>query len=559
MVLCLGSFAILLDTTIVSVAIPTMLPDLHASLDQAVWITNAYLLVFSALLILGSRLGDMFGPRRLFVAGLALFALSSALCGAAQSPWQLIGARALQGAGAAMMAPQAWSLIRVIFAGNPGGPEGTGSPGKVPGKAQPGDRMGAAYGIFSAMVGLAAVSGPTLGGLLTTYLDWRWVFYVNLPIAAGAVAGAYRFVPDVRTGRLHRLDPVGVLLSAAGLTAVVYGLIEGQRYDWGELRAGITIPEIIGGGLVVLAAFVAWESRQREPLIPLRLLRNRTFAILIMLSAAMQFALQSMLFVNAFNLQSVLGFTAIRSGLTSLPLTLALVAVAPFAGRLTDRTGGRFVVMSGLVLYAAGLAGLAAVSSVHATSFTFTVPLLIAGVGMGAVFAPLATETMQAAPADQAGAVSGMLNVSRQLGATLGGAVTGAVLANRLTAAMHDRALAVAGQLPPAARAPFVAGFGHAASGGLQVGRGQSGVQAPHGVPAVLVPQLRRLISDVFAHGYITAMRPTLGVSIAVLLAGAASCVLLRLGRARQPPRPSVPAGSARIEEGARADHHPQA
>jgi len=179
-VLCLGTFAILLDSTIVNVALPSVITDLHASLDQALWMVNAYLLVFAALLILASRLGDIFGPRRLFTAGLALFAVASALCGAAQTPGQLIAARVLQGVGAAALTPQAMVIIQAVF---------------------PRERMGVAFGVFSSMVGLAAVSGPTLGGVLTTYLSWRWVFYVNLPIAAAGIVLACRFVPDIRTGR----------------------------------------------------------------------------------------------------------------------------------------------------------------------------------------------------------------------------------------------------------------------------------------------------------------------------------------------------------------------
>src|SRR5215472_12170031 len=339
-VLCLGTFAVL----------PSVLTGLHASLDQALWVVNAYLLEFAALLILASRLGDMFGARRMFTIGLALFAAASALCGAAQAPGQLIAARALQGVGAALLTPQAMVIIQAVF---------------------PRERMGAAFGIFSSMVGLAAVSGPTLGGVLTTYLSWRWVFYVNLPIAAVGIAAAYLYVPDIRTGRRPRLDLVGVLLASAGLAAVVYGVIEGQRYAWGEVRYGITIPEIIGAGLVALAGFVAWERRHREPLVPLGLFRNRTFAVMVVLNVAVQFALQSMLLVNSINLQSVLGFTAVHAGLTALPLTLALTGMAPFAGRLTDRLGGKYVLMAGLAVYAVGIAGVTAVSSTHATSLTF--------------------------------------------------------------------------------------------------------------------------------------------------------------------------------------------
>ncbi|MDN3352123.1 MFS transporter [Actinomadura sp. DC4] len=506
-VLCLGTFAILLDTTIVNVAIPSLVTDLHASLDQAVWVVNSYLLVFTALLIVASRLGDIFGPRRLFVGGLAVFALASALCGAAQSPGQLIAARVLQGVGAAALAPQGMVVIQSIF---------------------PRERMGAAFGVFSSMTGLAAVAGPTIGGALTTYVSWRWVFYVNLPIAAAGIVLAVLYVPDIRTGRRHRLDAIGVLFASLGLSAVVFGLIEGQRYSWAEMGRGITIPEIIGAGVVLLAAFVWWERRRPEPLMPLRLFADRTFSVMVVLNAVVQFALLSMLLVNAINLQSALGMTAVRSGSTGLPLTITLSAVAPFAGRLTDRFGGKFVLMTGLFVYAIGIAGVAAVSSTNSTSFTFVVPLLIAGVGMGAIFAPLATEAMRAAPPRYAGAASGILNTSRQLGATFGGAVTGAVLANRLTAAMHARAVADSAALPENARDRFTGAFSNAASGGLQVGRGQFVSQVPRDTPPSLVTQVRQLIDDVFTHGYVTALRPTLAVSVAVLLAGAALCLLLR-------------------------------
>jgi MFS family permease len=285
---------------------------------------------------------------------------------------------------------------------------------------------------------------------------------------------------------------------------------------------------------------------------PLGLFRSRTFAIMVLLNVVVQFALQSMLLVNSINLQSVLGMTAVRAGLTSLPLTLALTALAPFAGRLTDRFGGKYVLMAGLVVFAAGIAGIAAVSSTNATSLTFAPVLAVAGLGMGAIFAPLATEAMRAAPARLAGAASGVLNTGRQLGGTLGGAITGAVLASQLTAAMHLRAVADAHLLPAAARPGFVAGFAQAARSGLQVGRGQSVASPPHGVPPRLVTELRQLIRDVFTHGYIAAIRPTLAISVAVLLAGAAGCLLLRRHTAAPtavtiPPAAvtSLPAGAA--------------
>jgi EmrB/QacA subfamily drug resistance transporter len=521
-VLCLGTFAVLLDTTIVNVALPSLITGLHAPLDQAIWVINGYLLVFAALLILAGRLGDLFGPRRMFVLGLAMFALASAACGAAQSPGELIAARVLQGVGAAALSPQVMVIIQQVF---------------------PRERMGAAFGVSFSMVGLAAVSGPVLGGLLTTYLSWRWVFYVNLPIAAAGIVMAYAWVPEVRKSHRPKLDLVGVLLASTGLATMSYGVIEGQRYDWGGIKYGITIGEVIAAGVLLLVGFVLWERRHREPLMPLELFRSSTFAIMAAVSVAVQFALQSMLLVNSINLQSALGFTAVHAGLTGLPLTLAMTALAPFAGRLTDRLGGKYVLMTGLAVYAAGIAGVVAVSSVHATSLTFAPALVVAGLGMGAIFAPLATMGMRAAPPALAGAASGVLNTGRQLGATLGGAITGAVLASQLAAGLHTRALAAARQLPGPARRPFVAGFARAAKAGLQVGRGQARAHIPAGTPHGLVPELSRLGHDVFALSYIAAMRPALAPSVASLLAGALACALLlrRQARAPQPAEPAQP------------------
>ena len=515
-VLCLGTFVILMDGTIVNVALPSMITGLHAPLDEALWIINSYLLVFAALLILASRLGDMLGPRRMFVIGLALFAASSALCGAAQTPGQLIAARVLQGVGAAAIAPQAMVIIRSLFHGR---------------------QMGTAFGVFSSMIGVAAVSGPVVGGLLTTYLSWRWVFYVNLPIAAVGIALSYVFVPEIRTRRKHSLDLVGVMLSAAGLTAVCFGVIEGQRYSWGTVRYGVTIPEIIGLGVVLLAGFAAWELRQREPLVPLGLLKGRNFAIVVALSLGVQFALQSMLLINSINMQSALGFSAIHAGLTVLPTTLAMTSLAPFAGRMTDRFGGKHVLAVGLALYAAGIAGVAAVASVHATSLTFAPALLIAGLGMGAIFAPLATMAMHAAPQHQAGAASGVVNTSRQLGGTLGGAVAGAVLASGLASALHGRAVAAAAGLPAAVRPQFVAGFAAAARAGLQVGRGQVSARQPAGTPHSAAAHLHQLVHEVFASSYIAAMHWALAVPVAILVAGALACLAMR--------REAAPAGTA--------------
>jgi len=509
LVLCLGFFVVLLDATIVNVAIPTMLDSLHASLDQILWVVNAFLLTFAVLLVTGGRLGDILGPRNLFVVGLGGFSVASALCGLAQDPNQLIAARALQGVGAAILSPQTLVIVSGIF---------------------PAARRGAAFGILSGVTGLAALAGPTLGGLIVTNLDWRWIFFVNVPIGILGIAATFLLVPDLRPGKRHRLDLVGVALATAGLFGAVFGLIEGQRYAWGAVAGSwLTIPEIIAAGAVLLGLFLVWERFQGEPLLPLSLFRNRNFSIMVWLSALWQFALLGFILITTIDLQSVLGMSAVRAGLTTTPFTLSMVLTAPFAGRLTDRIGGRYILMLGFVLFSAGIAGVALVESVTSTSFTFVLPLAVAGLGLGCVVAPLTTEAMREVPPAMTGAASGTLNTSRQIGSVLGGAVVGgAVLQSRLTSALHDKALAAAPQLPPPFRQGFVDSFTNAAKGGLEVGRGQSGgAQLPAGLPPGIVQLVQRLVHDVFVSAYTTAMRPTLAVVAGALLLGALSCGLI--------------------------------
>lgn len=509
LVLCLGFFVVLLDATIVNVAIPTMLDSLHASLDQILWVVNAFLLTFAVLLVTGGRLGDILGQRNLFVLGLGAFSVASAFCGLAQDPNQLIAARALQGVGAAILSPQTLVIVSAIF---------------------PAQRRGAAFGILSGVTGLAALAGPTLGGLIVTYLTWRWIFFVNVPIGIAGIGLAFLLVPDLRPGKRHRLDLVGVALATAGLSGVVFGLIEGQRYEWGAVAGSwLTIPEIIAAGAVLLGALLVWERFQREPLVPLSLFRNRNFSVMVWLSALWSFALIGMLLTTTIYLQSVLGMSAVRAGLTTTPLTLCMVLVGPFAGRLTDRIGGRYILMLGFVLFAAGLAGLALVASVTSTSFTFTLPLAVTGFGMGCTIAPLTTEALREVPPVMSGAASGTLNTSRQVGSAIGSAViAGAVLQNQLASALHEGAMAAAPQLPPQLRQGFVSGFADAARSGLEVGRGQSGgAQLPAGLPPQAMQLVQRLAHDVFANAYTTAMRPAMAVAVAGLVIGALSCGLI--------------------------------
>lgn len=527
-VLCLGSFAILMDTTIVNVAVPSLIDTLHARLDQVLWINNAYLLVFGSLLITTSRLGDIFGQQRLFIIGLAMFAVFSALCGAAQNPAELILARAFQGLGAAILAPQPLVIIAATF---------------------PAERRGAALGVFNSMVMLAAVIGPTLGGVLVTYVGWRWIFYVNVPITITGIVMAFRMVPDLRLGRRHRLDIVGVALATMGLAGVVFGLIEGQRYDWGAIAAGpVTIPEVMIAGVALLAAFGVWEHarRDKEPLLPAAVFRDKRVVLLCTLTAAVQFALISIMILGAINLQSVLGYSAVISGLTGLPLTIVLAMLAPWAGRLSDRIGSKVILVTGFTVYAAGMGVLILVLSVDATPFTFILPYILIGLGMSCLFAPLVTEALRRVPQEHTGALAGTLNTSRQLGSSIGSAVAGGVLATILAGDMRARAIAAASGLPAQARSDFLGGFARLGQTGLAVGRGESGgATIPASVAEPLRSHLQNLVHTIFTTSYVEAMRSTLAIPAVLLLLCAVSCAVLLNPRRAATPAPAQPTAVA--------------
>src|ERR1700687_711603 len=247
--LTIGFFMIMLDTTIVNVAIPAMSAGLNTTLDQILWVLNAYILVYAVLLITAGRLGDLYGQRNLFAIGLAIFTFASALCGFAQDANQLIAARVLQGVGGALLVPQTLAILPTLF---------------------PPERRGAAFGVWAGVAGLATLAGPTVGGAIVTYVDWRWIFFVNVPIGIAALILTFVIIPDVRPGRRHGWDIVGVILVTAGLFGVIFGLIEGERFNWGQIGStAIAIPEVIGLGVVLLVVFVVWEGYPPEPLGPL--------------------------------------------------------------------------------------------------------------------------------------------------------------------------------------------------------------------------------------------------------------------------------------------------
>jgi EmrB/QacA subfamily drug resistance transporter len=508
LVTCLGAFMIMLDTTIVYVATPSIMAGLGASLDQALWVFNGYLLAYAVLLITAGRLADLWGPRNLFAAGLAVFTVASALCGLSQDSTQLIAARVLQGVGGALLMPQSLTLLTALF---------------------PPERRGAAFGVNGAIVGISTVAGPTLGGLVVTYADWRWIFFLNVPVGVLAVAASLLLVPDLRPGVRHRMDLAGVGLASAALLLLVFGLIEGQRYDWSP-----AIWSTLGAGAAALTVFLVWESRQAEPLIPLRLFRDRDFSLMNWTGAAMQFGMQGIFLPITIYTQSVLGMTPLQSGLTIAPMSLVAGVVAPFAGRLADWLGGKYLLMAGLALFGGGAAWLALTRTTTSTWSSFLLPLVVTGVGLGLVFAPMMSLAMRRITPREAGAASSVLNTTRQLGSVLGAAVTGAMLQSQLAVALHGRAVTASAQLPPAARSGFVDGFAQAARAGFQVGRGQNGgAQLPAGIPDQLRQQLLALVHDIFVNGYVAALRPTVLVAVAVLAAASLSCLLVAGRRGR--------------------------
>ncbi|MGH3741820.1 MAG: DHA2 family efflux MFS transporter permease subunit, partial [Micromonosporaceae bacterium] len=414
-ILCTANFLVLLDTTIVNTAAPTIMVSLDAGIDQFLWVLNGYLLAFAALLVNFGRLGDVLGPRTVFVAGLGLFTIASALCGLAQTPEQLIAYRVLQGVGAAALVPQALVLIAAVF---------------------PAQRRGPAFGVFTAVAGIAAVSGPILGGVLIAQAGWQSIFFLNLPVGVAALALAYRWLPERRLRRAPRFDLVGMLLAAAGLSGIVYGLIEGERHAWGTVAGPITIPGIFAAAVVLLVGFGLWERAQAEPAIPPRLFRHRNFSIAAAITFIVSFSLYGLLLVFVIQTQTLYGMSPLMSGVAALPWTLSLSALAPVAGRLADRIGGRILLVIGLACYALGVFGVGFLPTASSTWASFVLPLIIVGVGQGLVIAPATTEAMRLIPPHWAGAASGVLNTARQLGAALGVAVVGAVLQNRLAASL---------------------------------------------------------------------------------------------------------------------------
>ncbi|MER6872189.1 MFS transporter, partial [Amycolatopsis sp. NPDC000673] len=308
--LSLGFFLTLLDLTAVNVAIPSMIETMGASLDEVLWVINVYILVLAALLIAFGRLGDVFGPRAMFVAGTAVFTAASVLCALSGDPAQLIAARAVQGLGAAALAPQTMTIIIGTF---------------------PPARRGTALGVWGAVAGVATIAGPTLGGLLVSSAGWRWIFVVNVPIGLLVLVLALLLVPDLRHGARRRVDVLGVVFAAAALACLTFALTEGQRYEWNA-----TIWCLLGAGVLLLAVFLVQQRKRQhvDPLLPFVLFRDRGFAVMSFVSATVQVGMIGLFLPVMIYLQSVLRFSAVEAGLVMAPAMVVSAVLSPVAGRL---------------------------------------------------------------------------------------------------------------------------------------------------------------------------------------------------------------------------------
>jgi EmrB/QacA subfamily drug resistance transporter len=533
-VMSLGFFMTLLDLTIVNIAIPDMITRLHASLDGVLWVINAYALVLAVLLITAGRLGDLLGQRRMFIVGVILFTLASAACGLSPSVGWLVAFRAIQGVGAALLLPQTLAILTTVF---------------------PPERRGAAFGVWGAVAGVATIAGPTLGGLLVSAFDWRYIFFINVPIGALVILMGLLLIPDVRVGARHRLDVPGVLLATLALLAICYGLVEGQKYNWGNITSFISIPLVIAAGVVLLAVFLLVQARtqDREPLVPFALFRDRNFSLMNWVSGVLSVGMMGIFLPFTIYLQSALGFSALKAGLTMAPASVVSMFVAPVAGRMTDRIGGKWILFSGLMLFAIGFGLTAAIATTQSTWQDFIPTLAIAGVGMGCTFAPMTTIAMRNIEPRVAGAASGMINTVRQVGAVIGTAAVGALLQNRLSVSLPAAAASRAGSLPSQARSNFISGFAKSAQRGAAASPSQGNVKLPHGTPASLAGEIHKLASEVFSAGYVTAMHVTMIAPIALLVVASLSC--LGIKRRTRPPQPAADAtpGSAGLPEASQA------
>jgi EmrB/QacA subfamily drug resistance transporter len=399
-----GLFMIMLDNTVVNVALPSIQQDLGMSPSELEWVVNAYALTFGVLLLSGGKLADLLGRRAIFIAGLVIFTAASLWCGLAGGAASLIAARTVQGVGAALMNPATLSIITATF---------------------PPRQRGTAIGIWAGVSALALAIGPLVGGLLTQDISWSWIFFINIPVGVAGVVAARIFIDESRdSSREQRLDLPGLVSSAVGLFALTYGLIETNDHAWGSTR----VLTLFAVAIVSLGIFVLLELRQRLPMLDLSLFRDPTFSGANTVMFLVGLAMFGIFFYNSLYLQRVLGYGAIKTGATFLPLTVVIMLAAPAAGKLSDRIGPRWPMGVGMALLSGSLL-LFGTLGANSSWWDILPGLLVGGLGMGITMAPTTTAAMGSVPVDKAGVGSAVINSMRQVGGSLGIAIMGTLVA----------------------------------------------------------------------------------------------------------------------------------
>ncbi len=394
-------FMVVLDNLVVSVALPTIHRDLGASIQSLEWTVNAYVLAYAVLLLTGAALGDRFGRRRMFVIGMSIFTAASACAALAPNTGLLIAARAVQGAGAAVVTPLTLTLLAEAF---------------------PDERRGMAIGVWSGVSGIAVALGPLVGGAVVQAISWHWIFWLNVPIGVVLTPLAARVLKESR-GPYGRLDIPGLLLASTGAFGIVFGLVRAQSLGW----TSPTILASLGAGALLLVSFVGWELRASEPMLPMGFFARRSFAVTNVASLSMYFGMFGSIFFLSQYLQNVLGNTPFQAGLKLLVWTGATMVVAPLAGVFSERLGSRPFMVAGLSLQAGALGWLALLLSTHVPYAEMIPPFIMAGAGMALVFAPSANAILSSVSAQQAGQASGANNAIREVGGVLGVAVLASV------------------------------------------------------------------------------------------------------------------------------------
>ncbi|WP_285501842.1 DHA2 family efflux MFS transporter permease subunit [Actinokineospora sp. NBRC 105648] len=496
--LCACFFMIMLDSTIVTVAIPAMLTDLNATLNQVIWVNSVYLLANTVPLLITGRLGDRYGPKRVLLVGLVLFLGASLWCGLSTTAGSLIAARAVQGLGAAAMTPQTLSFITRLF---------------------PAEKRGAPIAVWGAVAGIATITGPVVGGLLVQHVGWQWIFLLNLPIGLVGLVFAAALLPNWQPSGKIGFDLTGALLASAGLGALVFGLQNGQHYHWGTIVGPVGVLPLIGLGLLLLGLFVLWQRKPRPAnLLPVGLFSNPTFSFANVTHGALGFATTGMFLPLVIYVQSVLGLDPLASSLLCAPMAFAAGAAALFAARGLRRVEGRTLIMTGLGGLALGTIVLAVLAEPDTEPLVLVPGLVVAGIGIGLVFSPLTAAATYGLPNHLVGAASGVFNTSRQIGGVLGSATTGLLLQVGLSFSVPAAARDYARVLPPRYADEFVERITAAANTASQFG-GQ-GPAVPSDWSPSIAERVRELATDAFALGFTNAAKATLVLPVVVLVLG---------------------------------------